>query len=389
VTRRILIVAGEASGDHHGAGLAAELRRLAPEVSLSGLAGPSMATAGVEVLVPVSQVAVVGVTEVISNLPRIRRAFKTLVKAMDERRPDLVLLIDYPDFNLRLAKEARRRGLPVLYYVSPQVWAWRAGRIRTIAKRVNRMMVLFPFEEELYRSAGVPVTWVGHPLADEPDRSPDRAGARRALGLKDEDSLLALLPGSRPSEVERILPVLVESARILAPEDPRRTFLVPVAPTLDPAIVQRLCAGSPARPWTGALPELLAAADAAAVASGTATLQAALAGVPFVIVYRVQAVTAFLGRRFMRIRDIGLANLVAGRRVAEELVQEDFTPARVAGALRWLLQPEAAAAARHGLASVREKLGPPGASRRAAEVVLDMLEEVSRRSDGGGEPGAG
>ncbi len=371
--RRVFICAGEASGDHHGAALVEAALRKDPGLEFFGLAGPAMRAAGVRALVRVEDVAVAGLTEVLTSLPRLRRILSELTAALDSERPDLLLPIDYPDFNLRLARRAKDRGLPVLYYVSPQVWAWRRGRLRDIARVVDRMMVLFPFEEPLYREAGVPVTWVGHPLADAAGLRPERRAARERLGVPQGAPLVALLPGSRPGEVARILPVLVQAAHLLHAQDPERRFVVPVAPTLDPALVARHTGVSPVRPLRDALADVLAAADAAAVASGTATLEVALAGVPMVIVYRLSPVTALIARRAISVRDIGLANLVAGERVAEELVQEECTPRSVARAIEALLDPLAAAAARASLASVRERLGPAGASDRAAAVLLDLL----------------
>ena len=368
----VLILAGEASGDHAAAGLVRELRARAPETRFFGLAGPEMEAAGVEPLVRSADVAVVGIQEVAAAFPRILGAWRRLTAALAARRPDLVVLVDYPDFNLRFARRARGLGVPVLYFVSPQVWAWRPGRLDTIGRRVNRMMVLFRFEEELYRARGIPVTWVGHPLADQP-APPAREAARARLGLPAEGRVVALLPGSRRGEVGRILPVLRDAALRLAKDDPGLQFVLPAAPTLDPGALRALCGDAPIRVVAGDLPAVLGAADAAAVASGTATLQVALAGVPLVVVYRVGGLTALIARGLIRVRDVGLVNLVAGRRVAEELVQEACTPDRVAAALRGLLDPAAAARSRAELAVVRERLGEAGAFRRAAGVALEML----------------
>jgi lipid-A-disaccharide synthase len=371
--RRVLIAAGEASGDQHGAGLVREVLKRDPTVQFFGLAGPAMKQAGVEPLVEVSDVAVVGILEVARHLPRIYRGYRTLTNALAMRRPDLVLPIDYPDFNLRVARRARGLEIPVLYFVSPQVWAWRRGRVRTIARRVDRMMVLFRFEEQLYREAGVPVTWVGHPLADGQQEMPARRDARGSLGLPERGTVIALMPGSRLSEVRRILPVLLRAAEILSQDGTGLSFVMPAAPTLDSGELASLSRGHPVRVVPGRLEEVLAAADAAAVASGTATLQVALSGTPMVIVYRVSPLTALIGRRLISVADIGLANLVAGRRVAEELVQEDCTPERVARALSRLLNPAATDAARKNLALVRAGLGEAGAFARAAEETLAML----------------
>ena len=373
----VMIVAGEASGDQHAAGLVKEVLARDPAVRFCGMAGPEMRAAGVEPLVDATHVGVVGIAEVVRHLPRIRAAFETLARAMESRRPDLLVPVDFPDFNLRLAARGKRLGIPVLYFVSPQVWAWRSGRIRTIAKRVDRMMVLFRFEEEIYRDAGIPVDWVGHPLADRPHGRLTREEARRRLGVASDVPAIALLPGSREAEVRRILPVLLDASAILAGRLGGAEFLVALGATLDRARVGRMCVGRPVRIVEGDLEGVLAASDAAAVASGTATLETALAGTPMVIVYRVSPLTAFIGRRLIRIRDIGLANLVAGRRVASELVQEDCRPERVASELMRLLDPEQGRSARAGLAEVRSRLGEPGAFGRAASVVLEMIERAS------------
>ena len=374
MSRRILVVAGEASGDALAAGLIRAARSVDPSVRFHGMGGQAMREAGAEILVDAAEVAVVGLFEVLARLPRILAARGSLRRALGDLRPERVLLVDFPDFNLRFAAHAKRAGVPVYYFVSPQVWAWRRGRVATIASRVSRMMVLFPFEEEIYRAAGVPVVFTGHPLVDADPPALDPAAARARLGLGEEGPVLALLPGSRAGEVSRLLPPLLESAAILREARPGLRAVIPVASTVPAGLVEDLVRRSPlpqARPVHGLFYEVLDAADAAVVASGTATLQAALRGTPMVVVYRMHPVSGWIARRMVRVRDIALVNLVAGRRIVPELVQEACTPRAIAAEAGALLDDDAAnSAMRASLGEVRARLGPPGAYERAARVLL-------------------
>jgi lipid-A-disaccharide synthase len=374
---RIVISAGEASGDRLGAGLAKALRALRPDVVLSGMGGEEMAQAGVRIVQPASEVAVVGVVEVIRHLPAIRRAMARLERTIRDERPDLVVPIDFPDFNLRLAARARGAGVPVVYYVSPQVWAWRRGRVRTIRELVRRMLVLFPFETSFYEAAGVPATFVGHPAAAARARVA-RADLLPRIGLDPDSPVVALLPGSRVSEAGRLFPVLLEAARRLGTTHPAAQFVVPKAQTIPDGYLESLASRAPLPSLSireGAYPGLLDVADAGAVASGTATLDAALAGMPFVAVYRMQPLSFLVARALVEVDHIALPNLVAGARIVPELVQDACTPEAIAGVLRELLDdPERAAAMRRGLAGIRERLAGEGAFRRAAEAVLEEAE---------------
>lgn len=374
---RILLSAGEASGDRLGAGLARALRRLRPDVELLGMGGEEMAEAGVRLVQDASQVAVVGVLEVLRHLPALRAAMARLTEALDAK-PDLLVPIDFPDFNLRLAGAAARRGVPVVYFVSPQVWAWRRGRVRVIRERVARMLVLFPFEVPFYEDAGVPVTFVGHPMAETEAVPPERTAALAAgLGMIPGGRRLILLPGSRPGEVGRLLPRMLEAAALLRATRPDLEVVLPLARGLDAEEVRRRVAASPAprtRIHAGDYPAVLTLGTAAIAASGTATLDAALAGLPTAVVYAVQPATYLLGRLLVKVDHIALPNLVLGRRLFPELLQGAFTPAAAAAAVApWLDDPQGAAAVRKSLGEVRSRLGEAGAMDRAAKAILAEL----------------
>ncbi len=376
---RILISAGEASGDRLGAGLARRLLERRPELELVGMGGPLMERAGVRLIQSSSELSVVGLWEVVAHLPAIRRAMATLTSALERFRPELVVPVDYPDFNLRLAARARRRAIDVVYFVSPQVWAWRRGRVRRIRRLVRRMLVLFPFEAAFYRRAGVPVTFVGHPVV-EPEADPrSLAELRAAAGLDPQREVVALVPGSRRSEVGRLLPPMLEAARRVLRRAPGTQFLVPLAPGLDPLPLRAAIARAgleAVRLHPGDFPAILAVCRAGAVASGTASLEAAVAGLPMVVVYRMHPLSYALGRVLVRVEHIGLPNLVAGRRVVPELVQRECTPERIAAELlRYLEQPAERASVVRALAEIPARLGGPGAFERAADAVLAELAD--------------
>lgn len=372
---RIFLSAGEASGDRLGAGLARELRALCPGVELVGMGGDEMAEAGVRLVRHASGVAVMGLVEVLTHLPVVLGAMQALERALDDEPPDLLVPVDFPEFNLRLAARARARGIPVVYYVSPQVWAWRAGRAREIARLVRRMLVLFPFEAEFYERAGVPVTFVGHPAAAARE-SVRREEVLRSAGLSTDRPTLALLPGSRRKEVRRLFPVLLGALARLRRERPALQAVVPRARTLPPGFLEGIAAraGSEVSILDGSYPEILDVSDAGAVASGTATLDAAMAGLPSVVVYRMHALSYLLARRLVRVEHIALPNLIAGRRLLPELVQADCRPERVAAEIApFLDDPEVRERARDSLLRLRGALRGDGAFRRAAESVLAEL----------------
>ena len=372
--REILVVAGEASGDLHAARLVSELRRLEPDLGFFGLGGDEMREAGVEALAHSREISVVGITEVARILKRARQIFAELLREVDRRRPAAAVLVDFPDFNLRLARELKKRGVAVLYYISPQVWAWRRGRIKTIARLVDRMLVLFPFEVDFYRRYGVDVVHVGHPLVDEVPALPSAWERGEPL---DEPFRLALLPGSRVSEVEALLPVMLDAVRQLAAELPVEARLIK-APTIPQELVEEEIdlAGLPVRIISEDRFAAVADSHLALCASGTATLEVGLLGTPTVMLYRLGRWTWLFARLLVRLPYVSLVNLVLGRPVIPELLQRAAHPERIAAeAEQILLDERRRDAMRAGLAELRSRLGEGGASGRAAREVAAVLRE--------------
>ncbi len=384
--KEVFVLAGEASGDVMGGGLVEAALRLSPDVRFWGVGGRRMRDAGMEILIDSSELSVNGVVEVIAHARRIWYIYRRLREALARRKPDLVVLIDFPDFNLILARQVNRLGIPLLWYVSPQVWAWRRYRLRKIARRVSRMMVVFPFEEALYRERNVPVDFVGHPLVDLVRPRFSREETMRKLGLDPGRGLVALLPGSRRSELARIFPVMLQAADRLHAMRPDLQFATPVAPTLSMESVAATAkrAGAPVALAEDLTYDLMAAADAVVVATGTATLECAIVGTPMVMVYRISPIT-YLGRPLVGVEHFCMVNLIAGRRVVPELVQDLCTPDRIAVAALDLLGP-AGATQRSALAEVRRRLGDGGANARAARVLLGMLDAPAVRAGAGGAP---
>ena len=371
-----MIVAGEASGDLHGGNLVREMQRIDPDLSFYGVGGERMKAAGVNLIADAADMAVVGLTEVVFKLGTILQAMHRLKTSLRKERPDLVILIDYPDFNLSLARTARQLGLKVLYYISPQVWAWRKGRIDTIQKSVDRMAVILPFEEQFYREAGVNVTFVGHPLLDEVRKKYARTEAMKRFGLKDEAITVGILPGSRRSEVERLLPEMLKACRILMEKLSPLQFVLPLAGTLDSDFVRDILRQFPVpvNVIRDEIYDVIAVSDVAIVASGTATLETALLETPMVVVYKVSAFSYAIGRRFVHVDHISLVNIIAGRTIVPELIQGEANPERIASEVRELIVRRGTAREMNtALAEIRGKLGTPGASQRTARIALDML----------------
>ena len=371
----IMLSAGEASGDLHGAVLCRALRELEPGVRLVGMGGAHMAAAGMDVIVDPTGQAAVGTSEALGRIPALYRAYRALVKRLRLERPGALVLIDFPEFNLRLARRARRAGVPVVYFIPPQLWAWRRGRVHLMARRVSRVLAVFPFEPALYEQARVPVEFVGHPLLDVVPLDLTRDEARRRLGADPGHSLIGLLPGSRREEIEHLLPPMLEAAGRLAADDGRRRFVLGLAPTVPHEQVQahllRTAGGPAVDIVSGRTYEVMAAADTLLIASGTATLEAALLGTPMVVCYRVSRTTEIIARLLARVQWIGLPNLVSGRAVVPELIQKDVTGARIAAeASRLLDNPVIATAQRAAFKELRARLGEPGVGRRAARAVL-------------------
>lgn len=372
----ILVVTGEASGDNHAADLVAALKARRPDLTFFGMGGPRLAAQGVELVYGAHEVSVMGITEVLPKLWRILGVMRGLARTAAQRRPAAAILVDIPDFNLRLAGKLKALGIPVAYYVSPTVWAWRRGRVKTIAKVVDRMLCILPFEEPFYREAGVPARYVGSPVVEQVP-APDRPEAfRERLGLAVRAPTLALLPGSRLNEVKKLLPAMVEAARRLAAERPGLQVVVPVAPSIPREEVLGRFEGSGLAPVLvdGHAPEVVGASDAAIVASGTATLEAGLMQRPLVVVYRVSALTYLVGRMLVKVAHVALVNLLAGRRLVPELLQGAMTPERIAAEVRRVWDPgPARSEVLEGLVQVRQTLGERGAAERAAESVLELL----------------
>ena len=398
----VFISAGEASGEHYGALLAAELlQQLAQKgktAELFGMGGERMQAAGVERIVRAEDVSVMGLTEVLAHLPRIYGEFRKLKRAIRTRRPNIAILIDFPDFHFRLAREFHRLGIPVIYFVSPQLWAWKKHRIKLVQKYVRKMLVIFPFEESFYRDHGVQAEFVGHPLAELPPPSISREQFARENALDPTRTWIGLLPGSRPHEIRDHLPTMLEAARLLtASNQMPLEFMIPLAPTLNAAqraavhrTVQELASGLAVRLVEDARAALFHA-RASIVASGTATVEAALVGNPFIVVYRVSPVTYAIARRVVKVPHVAMANLIAGKRVVPELIQNDFTASKIAAQLAPLL-PDGPAreSMKKDLESIRKELTSTqyqgtederrteaGAIQRAAAIAIGEISAGS------------
>jgi lipid-A-disaccharide synthase len=372
-----MIVAGEASGDMYGASVVTALRKKVPGIRFLGIGGPRMEEADVKILYRASEVAVVGITEVFPKMKFIHRVLHELKEALSKDSPDLVILIDYPGFNLNLAKTAHQLGIPVLYYIPPQVWAWRERRVKKIADRVDRVAVILPFEKEFYSTHGIQVDYVGHPLLDGMDMSTSREQAREHLGIgSNRFPVVGLLPGSRNEEIARHLPPILRAAERISRSYPDLHGIIPMASTVDVARVkpylEGVQIGITAR--SGDTREVLSACDLALIASGTATLEAAITGTPMVVLYRVSFFTYFLGKLLAKISHIGLVNLVAGRQIVPELIQGEATDARLAEeGLALLEDGQKREDMKESLRQVREQLGEGGASERVAAIAGSMM----------------
>ena len=377
----LMISAGEASGDVHAAHALHSFTGLHGPIDCFGMGAGQLAGAGMELIVDCRDLAVIGIVDVLINYPRFRRRLALLRETMRARRPALLLLVDYPDFNLKLAETAGELGIPVLFYVSPQVWAWRSGRVPRIGRLIDHMAVLFPFEVAVYEAAGIPVTYVGNPLVDDAVSTFTQTEARQHFDLRMDAPLVALLPGSRGSELDRHLPGLLAAAARVLQHHPDCQFLLPRAPSLDVDRLERhLAAASVSVTLVeGQACDALRAADAAWVASGTATLEAAMIGTPMAIIYRLHWLNHAIMKRLIRIDDIGLVNIVAGQRVVEEFIQDRATPEALADEmLRLLDDAPYADAQRKALQEVRERLGDGGASTRVAGLMTDLLSVPPR-----------
>ena len=374
---RVMISCGEPSGDLYAGALAAEILEEEPSATIVGFGGDRLAAAGATLVQNFSGLSVTGLLEVVRVLPRTYATYRRLITDAEQHPPDVFVAIDFPDFNFALARALKKRGIPIVYYISPQLWAWRASRMQTMKRLADRVLVIFPFEEQIYRDAGVPVEWVGHPLFDVTPPRRSRGEFLAAQGLDPSRPVLALLPGSRTNEVRSILPDVVQAAILIRRQVPGVQFVVARAPHLDDRLFEplQLLASDAGGVVTiaGQADDVLASADAAIVASGTVTVQAALHECPMVVVYRLSPLTYRLGKPFVHVDTYAMANLVAGHRVVPELIQDAFTPeAAGAEAVRMLTDDEYAARIRRDLREVKSRLGDAGASRRAARAVLQI-----------------
>jgi len=385
--QKVMIIAGEASGDLHGARLVQAMRQRQPGLIFCGMGSRELTAAGVEVLFDASRIAVVGLVEVLTHFSDILTAMQILSKRMREDPPDLLILIDFPDFNLKLAKKAKKLGIPIFYYISPQVWAWRTGRVKTIQRLVDTMAVILPFEEAFFRSRGVKAHYVGHPLLDSVKVTHNREAFCQRHGINPNHTLVGLLPGSRHKEIASLLPDFLATARRLPGKYEKKfVFLLPVAATISEEDL-----------WKNGLEnyaaeidihliredryDMMAACDAVVAASGTVTLELAILGIPMVVVYRVSPHTYFIGRLLIRhMQFFSLVNLIAERGVVPELLQDEVTPGNIETELvRLLFDKKASREVKQGLTEVRVKLGAPGASAHAADLACKLLDRIKDR----------
>jgi lipid-A-disaccharide synthase len=374
--KRIMIVAGEASGDLHGGNLVQAMHQIDPSLRFYGIGGKKLKAAGVELIADSADMAVVGLTEVVSKLGMILKVMAQLKASLKADRPDLIILIDYPDFNLSLAKAAKKYGVRVFYYISPQVWAWRRGRIGKIKKIVDKMAVILPFEASLYNEAGVDATFVGHPLLDVVRAKYSREEALRRFGLRQGITTVGILPGSRQSEVVRLLPEMLMAAEIIEKKLSSVQFVLPLADTLETHFVSNIIRKYPIK--VKVIPDeiydVIGCADIAMVASGTATLETALMGTPMIIIYKVSAPSYYVGKMVINIDHIGLVNIMAGKTIVPELIQGAAIPEAIAaGVIDIITSRERMDDIKTELSKIRDMLGSPGASVRAARLAYEML----------------
>lgn len=374
---RILISAGEASGDIHAAAVTAAIKKIDSDTEVFGMGGDSLRAAGGEVLWDIKDHGVMGFVEVIRKLPDLFRLRADFARIMDERRPDCLVIVDYPGFNMKLAKLAHDKGIPVVSYIAPSAWAWNKGRAKNVAKLVNKVACIFPFEYDVYKEAGAPVEFVGHPLLDIVHPSMTRSEAEAWIGKQPDKKLILLMPGSRLMEIEKMLPTLLLGAKELKKKFPDVQFVMPRAGTIPLSMLEEKIAvsGLDVKITEGNNYDLFSIADLALATSGTVTLEAALCGLGSVIVYKTSALNAFIARLVINIPNIGLPNIVAGRTIMPELLQEDFTPEKLAAAAVALLQPERQAQLKEDLLYMKQRLGEPGAVKRVAELILKIAEE--------------
>ncbi len=373
--KSFFIVAGEASGDIHGGALVRALKKKCPEIEIFGIGGDDMAASGVEIIRHISEMSLFGFSEILKHVPSIFKLFQQMKDIINKRRPELAILIDYPGFNLRLAKMIKKQGIDVIYYISPQVWAWGKRRIERIAKCVDRMLVIFPFEESIYRNRGVDAFFVGHPLKESVKASESKIRFFNRTGLSEEKITVGLLPGSRKQEVERLLPEMVRAVSIIKKRVDKIQFILAKSASLGDDIYERYIKDSESAVMVRqSTYEVMAYSDIVIVASGTATLETAILGTPMVIVYKVSIISEFIIRAVIRLRNVGLVNIVAGRTIVPELLQRDAKAKRIAEEVINILSDEKRREKiKKDLMEVSRSLGGRGASERAAERIIEFL----------------
>ncbi len=376
--RTVFIIAGEASGDLHGSNLVKAVKRLNPDIDFIGIGGDRMKQAGVKFITHSSEMAVVGFTEVLTKLKSIIKAGVKTKKILRQKRPDLVILIDYPDFNLHIAGYAKKIGIPVMYYISPQVWAWRRGRVKKIKKRVDKMVVILPFEKDFYEERGIKVSYVGHPIMDAIPKSIDRDSLRKELKINDSYPTVALLPGSRKHEIEKALPIMTKALYRLKDVYNKLKAFVILADSVSSEYAKRLIEGCefikifPSKD----IYRILAISDLAFVTSGTATLETAIMGVPMIVVYKGSPLSFWIAKKLVKVRYVSLVNLIANEKVVPELLQDEFnTENLIKEAVKILEDSVLNQRIRKKLKEIRNRLGEGGASEKAARIAIEMLEE--------------
>lgn len=369
--KKIMVLAGEPSGEKHVAGILRELKLRHPGISFFGMGGDGMQAEGCELLYHVRQTAIMGFTEVVRHLPMILKMKKDLVRALDERKPDLVILVDYPGFNLRFAEEVKKRGIPVAWFISPQIWAWGKGRLKDIQRLVDQMLVILPFEKGLYEKARVPVEFVGHPLISQISVTESAAGFFERQGLDDKLPLVSLLPGSRRQEIASLLPVMIEAVKPLIRN--REIQVVVSGVPFVPRDLYRPAEEAGVRVITGDVHSLMSFSQQAVVASGTATLETALCGTPLTVVYKTSWVTYFLGRYLVDLKWISLVNIISDESVVPELIQHKANPEEIRKSVRRFLDPETVASTKGKLARLHDLLGQKSTPAAGAEVLSRML----------------
>ena len=372
--KRVLVVAGETSGDLHGSSLMNRMKAVMPDIEFKGIGGTRMIEEGLEAVRHVRDMNFMGLAEVIRHLPYLHRTMRELKSLVDAWRPDLAILIDYPGFNLKFARYIKRKYIPVMYYISPQLWAWHKSRVKLVRKYVDRMVVLFDFERDFYNMYGVKVDFVGHPLLDVVHPSQDRETFRTSLGANETVSLIGLIPGSRKQEIDRILPSMVESIEIIKKNQSQMVVALGCASEIEDNYYKRFTGGSDIILLRGMTYDIMAHADALVVTSGTATLESGILGTPMVIVYRTSPLTYHIGKMLVSVPSIGMINIVAGSRIVPELWQNEVTPDNIADEVKKLLQDrQLRETTKYALGIAREKLGERGASEKAARIAVEMM----------------